>query len=81
MLKFFKIIEYKKITNEDMSEDKEEYLDKYKTIIQHMTKINPNEIENAKSTPRYTAIPFPPLNLSHMGKICPRKQERAERYM
>ena len=79
MLKFFKMIEYKKITNDDISEDKEEYFDRYKTISQLVTKINPNEIEKAKRTPRYTAIPLPPLNFNQMGKICPRKHKRADR--
>jgi hypothetical protein len=81
ILKLFKIIEYKKIINVDMSEDKDEYFDRYKTIIQLMTKINPKEIEKAKRTPRYTAIPFPPLNFIQMGKICPRKHKSAERYI
>ena len=40
MLKFFKMIEYKKITNDDISEDREEYFDVYKTIIQISIKIN-----------------------------------------
>ena len=81
ILKLFKIIEYKKIINVDMSEDKDEYFDRYKTIIQLMTKINPKEIEKAKRIPRYTAIPFPPLNFNQIGKICPRKHKRAESNM
>ena len=41
MLKFFKMIEYKKITNDDISEDKEEYFDRYKVNIQLITKTIP----------------------------------------
>jgi hypothetical protein len=79
--KLLKTIEYKKITNDEISDDKEEYFDKYKTITQLAIKINPKEIEKAKRIPRYTAIPFPPLNFNQIGKICPRKHKRAESNM
>jgi len=79
--KLLKTIEYKKITNDEISDDKEEYFDKYKTITQLTIKINPKEIEKAKRIPRYTAIPFPPLNFNQIGKICPRKHKRAESNM
>ena len=72
-------MEYNKTIIDEISEDKEEYFDKYKTIIQLTTKINPRQIEKAKRTPRYTAIPFPPLNFNQIGKICPRKHNKAER--
>ena len=42
-------------------------------------KIIPSLIDKAKSIPRKTAIPFPPLNLSQTGNICPRKHKRADR--
>ena len=79
--KLLKTIEYKKITNDEISDDKEEYFYKYKTINQLAIKINPKEIEKAKRIPRYTAIPFPPLNFNQIGKICPRKHKRAESNM
>ena len=79
ILKLFKLSEYKKIIIEEIIDDKEEYLEANKIIIQVIIKIKPKFNEIAKSTPRYTAIPFPPLNFSQTGSICPRKHKRAER--
>ena len=66
----------KKLTEEGITEDELAIICRYN---QQVTKINPNEIEKAKRTPRYTAIPLPPLNFNQMGKICPRKHKRADR--
>ena len=79
ILKLFKASEYKKIIIDEIIDDKEEYFEVNKIIIQVIIKINPRFNEIAKSTPRYTAIPFPPLNFNQTGKICPRKQKRAEK--
>ena len=74
-------MEYSKIITEDTNEDKEEYFEMYKITTQLITKMNPRFNEKAKRIPRYTAIPFPPLNLNQIGKICPRKHDKAERKM
>ena len=42
--------------------------EKYKVTTQLIIKISPRYIEKAKRTPKYTAIPFPPLNLNQIGK-------------
>jgi hypothetical protein len=72
-------MEYNKIITEAINEEREEIFEMYKITIQLITKINPRFNEKAKRTPRYTAIPFPPLNLNQIGKICPRKHNRAEK--
>ena len=78
-MKLFKVSEYRKIIIDEIKDDKEEYFEIYKIIIQLIIKINPRFSEIAKRTPKYTAIPFPPLNFNQIGKICPRKHKRAER--
>ena len=56
-----------------MSADNEEYL-KFKAINNQVArKMIPCKYDIANSIPINTAIPFPPLNLSHIGKICPKK--------
>ena len=60
--------EYNKTTTDEISEDKEEYFEKYKVTTQLIIKISPRYIEKAKRIPKYTAIPFPPLNLNQIGK-------------
>ena len=62
-------MEYNKIIIDETREDKEEYFEMYKIIIQLIIKISPRQIEKAKRMPRYTAIPFPPLNFNQIGKI------------
>ena len=79
ILKLFKVAEYNKTIIDEISEDKEEYFEIHKTINQLITKTNPRWIENAKRTPRYTAIPFPPLNFNQIGNTWPRKHKRAEK--
>ena len=78
-MKLFKASEYKNIIIEEIIDDKEEYFEAHKIIIQVIIKIKARFNEIAKSTPRYTAIPFPPLNLNQTGKICPRKHSKAGR--
>ena len=51
-LKFLKIIEYIKIIKLEINEDKEEYLEKYKTINQLRRKSTPMLIEKEKSIPK-----------------------------
>ena len=41
ILELFKVIEYSKIINEEINEDKEEYFEIYKIIIQLIIKIKP----------------------------------------
>ena len=41
ILELSKVSEYKKITSAETNEDREEYLERNKTIIQLLTKINP----------------------------------------
>jgi|TARA_B110000914_G_C15231106_1_gene339652 hypothetical protein len=41
ILKSLKIIEHNKTTNVEIKEDREEYRERYKTIVQLMMKINP----------------------------------------
>tara|TARA_B110000438_G_C15407311_1_gene476005 strand:+ start:372 stop:536 length:165 start_codon:yes stop_codon:yes gene_type:complete len=50
--KFLKIIEYIKIIKLEIKEDKEEYLEKYKTINQVRRKRTPKLIEKEKSIPK-----------------------------
>ena len=68
-VELFKQIEQKKIIPVDTNEDIEEYFVKYKIIVQQTIKIIPYFIDNAKSTPRNTAIPFPPLKFNQIGNI------------
>ena len=74
-------IEYKKIIPVEINEDKDEYFVRYKIKDQQSTKINPKFIDKEKSMPRKTAIPFPPLNFNQIGYICPRKHNKADRYI
>jgi len=69
ILKLSKVVEYKKITNDESIDERDEYFERNKTILQVIKKINPKLTEKAKRIPRYTAIPFPPLNFNQIGKI------------
>ena len=62
-----------KTTTEAISADKEEYLKPKAIINQVIKKMKPCQYDIASNIPINTAIPFPPLNLSHIGKICPKK--------
>ena len=44
--------EYKKIINEEINEDKDEYLDKYNIISHEIMNRSPSFTEKAKSTPK-----------------------------
>ena len=68
MLKLSKKIEYIKIINVESIDDKDEYFEKKRIITQVIAKIRVRLVEIAKRTPRYTAIPLPPLNFSQTGK-------------
>jgi len=63
----------------DKIEDREEYLLKNKIISHEIENVKANFREMAIIIPRYVATPFPPLNFSQIGKICPMKQERADK--
>ena len=41
ILKLFKVMEYNKIITDEISDDKEEYFEMYKIIIQLIIKISP----------------------------------------
>ena len=56
-----------------IKEETDAYFVRYKIKIQQEIKITPKFIDKAKRIPRKIAIPFPPLNLSQTGNICPRK--------
>ena len=59
-------------------EDNDEYLNIRDTVIQVKINSRLKESDKANKTPKYVATPFPPLNLSHIGKICPKKTINAE---
>ena len=64
---------------EAIIDDNEAYL-KIIIVINHATpNIRPNKNEIPKIIPKYVATPFPPLNLSQMGKICPMKQIKPDK--
>ena len=60
-------------------DDREEYLKIIAIIIHATPKIKPSVNEIPKIIPKYVATPFPPLNLSQMGKICPMKQIKPDK--
>ena len=59
-------------------EDKEEYLNIKATVIQVNINSNVKLYDRANKTPIKVATPFPPLNFSHIGKMCPRKTSNAD---
>ena len=62
-------------------EDKEEYLNIKATVIQVNINSNVKLYDRANKTPIKVATPFPPLNFSHIGKICPRKTSNADNWI
>ena len=64
---------------EENIEDIEEYLNINSITIHVIINNKNNWIDNAPNTPKYVATPFPPLNFSHIGKICPKKTTRADK--
>ena len=57
-----------------MSDDREENFDIKNVTAQLTTNIKPKIMFIEKSIPTYVATPLPPLNLSQMGKTCPKKE-------
>jgi hypothetical protein len=44
-----------------------------KYTIAHINSVTKSTLKfNAHSTPKYVAIPFPPLNFNQIGNMCPR---------
>ena len=71
----------KDITNtviEAKIEDKDEYLNIKATVIQDNINNKVKLYDKANKIPKKVATPFPPLNFSHIGKICPRKTSNAD---
>ncbi len=67
--------------NEANIDDSDEYLNiKAVTNQTKMNRIN-NCVDRAPNIPKYVATPFPPLNFSHKGKICPKNTISAERFV
>ena len=62
-------------------EDKEEYLNIKATVIQDNINSNVKLYDRANKIPKKVATPFPPLNFSHIGKICPRKTSNADNWI
>ena len=54
------------------SDDKEEYFEIKKVRNQTPAKINPIDTLIENNIPTYVATPFPPLNLSQIGKTWPK---------
>ena len=69
-------------TTNIVSEEKIEDTDEYLNINNTATHVNINKIaqgnDKANKIPKYVATPFPPLNLSHIGKQWPIKALKAE---
>ena len=61
-----------KTVNDPNIEDKEEYLNIRETTNQEKINKKLNWSDKANNIPRYVATPFPPLNLSQIGKRCPK---------
>lgn len=77
VIKILSLINEKiKTTIEAISADKEEYLKPKAISNQVVKKMRPCKYDIANNIPINTAIPLPPLNLSHIGKICPKKIAR-----
>ena len=57
-----------KTVNDENIDEIEEYLNISETTIHAKINKNPNCADNANKTPKYVATPFPPLNLSQIGK-------------
>ena len=62
-------------------EDKEEYLNIRETTNQVKINKKLNWRDKANNIPRYVATPFPPLNLSHIGKRWPKKANRDDKWI
>ena len=60
-------------------DDNEEYLKTNATTIHVKINNKLNWIDNANKIPKYVATPFPPLNFSHTGKICPKNTTRQDK--
>ena len=67
------------IINDEMIDDKEEYLVIKAISIQDKQKINPSFSDKISNIPRYVAIPLPPLNFNQTGYICPRNAARPDK--
>ena len=67
------------IINDEMIDDKEEYLVMKAISTQDKQKINPSLSDKISSIPRYVATPLPPLNFNQTGNICPRNAARPDK--
>ena len=67
------------IINDEMIDDKEEYLVIKAISTQDKQKINPSLSDKISSIPRYVATPLPPLNFNQTGNICPRNTARLDK--
>ncbi len=65
--------ENKKTFKDPIIDDSEEYFVIYKIINQETPNTTASLNDRANIIPKYTAMPFPPLNLNQIGNICPRK--------
>ena len=63
-----------------VNEDRDEYFEIKKIIIQVIANIKMKIIFKLKSIPTYVATPLPPLNFNQIGKTCPKKTLKAEIY-
>ena len=71
---YLKKIKIGKLVDE-ISADKELILKIKNTKIQIVNKHKPIKISIDNMTPKEVAIPFPPLNLSQIGKQCPKTKK------
>ena len=67
------------IINDEIIEDKEEYLVMNAINTQDKQKINPSLSDKISSIPRQVATPLPPLNFNQIGNICPRNAARPDK--
>ena len=70
-----------KTVNDPNIEDKEEYLKIRETTNQEKINKKLNWSDKANNIPRYVATPFPPLNLSQIGKRCPKNANRDDKWI
>ncbi len=64
-----------------LNEAREEYLKIKNTTIQANINIKAIGILSAINTPKVVATPFPPLNFSQIGNMCPKTAKIADTYI
>ena len=71
--------ENKKTINTDEIEDKDEYLVINDISIQEIQNKKLKFSDKTNIVPIKVATPLPPLNFSQIGKMCPKKEARADK--